>query len=126
MRGFPFRLFILFFCASGTLLILQNAFDSSDHRKAERAVRNYAAGGRTLGALIEKESPGGTWSTEITHGCRGIVRATYDAPAGRYEFDYDVPAHVIHPGNERGRAALDTLSNCVGADGGAPPDGMTH
>jgi hypothetical protein len=37
------------------------------------------------------------------------VRASYDAPAGRYEFDYDVPAHTIHPGNDRGRGALEKL-----------------
>jgi hypothetical protein len=118
------RLFILFFCATATLLILQNAFDSSDHRKAERAVRNHAAGSKVLGTLVEQQAPGGVWSTEITHGCRGIVRTTYDAPGGRFEFDYDVPAHMIHPANERGRAALEAL--VVVPDGGAPPDGMTH
>jgi len=120
------RLFILFFCATATLLILQNAFDSSDHRKAERAVRNYAVGGKVLGTLVEKQAPGGAWSTEITHGCRGIVRASYDAPGGRFEFDYDVPGHMIHPANERGRAALEALTAPAAPDGGAPPDGMTH
>jgi hypothetical protein len=106
MKSFPFRLFILFFCAAGTLLILQNAFDASDHRKAERAVRNYAVGGRVLGAFVETRAPGGQWTTEITHGCRGVVRASYSAPGGLYQFDYDVPAHAIHPGNEAGQKAL--------------------
>ena len=119
------RLFILFFCATATLLILQNAFDSSDHRKAERAVRNHAVGGKVLGTLVEREAPGGVWTTEITHGCRGIVRTTYAAPGGQFEFDYDVPGHMIHPANERGRAALEMLGTAA-PDGGAPPDGMTH
>ncbi|HUS65061.1 MAG TPA: hypothetical protein VMZ28_10985, partial [Kofleriaceae bacterium] len=91
------RLFILFFCATGTVLILQSAFDSSDHKKTERAVQSYSVGGRQLGPWLEQRTPGGTWSTEITHGCRGVVRARYTAKAASYEFDYDVPGHTIHP-----------------------------
>ena len=113
------RLLILFVCTAGTLLILQGAFDASDHRKAERAVQTYVIKGRVLGPYLEQRSPGGTWSTEITHSCRGVVRTTYDAPGARYELDYDVPGHTIHPGNELGRAALESF---VATDGGAAHD----
>jgi hypothetical protein len=116
MRGTSLRLAILFFCTAGSLLILQSAFDASDHRKAERAVRNYAIGDRGLAAIVEGEAPGGEWSTTITHGCRGVVRVEYAAPAGVYAFDYDVPGHMIHPGNSLGERALGRLV-------AAPPDG---
>jgi hypothetical protein len=83
-----------------TALILQGAFDASDHRKSERIVRNHRGPtGPSLGERVEAEAPGGAWTTEITHGCRGFVRVSYIAPAGTYVFDYDVPAHGIHPGN---------------------------
>lgn len=119
MRGTPLRLLILFVCATGTVLILQTAFDASDHGKAERAVRNYTAGGPVkLGDWLEKKTPGGAWSTEITHGCRGIVQARYATPQVVYDFDYDVPGHTIHPGNEAGRAALEAF---VAPDGGTAP-----
>jgi hypothetical protein len=116
------RLLIAVVCVGGSLFMLQGAFDASDHRKAEHAVRGYAFAGRTLGPFIESRAPGGRWSTEITHGCRGIVRATYEAPSGRYEFDYDVPGHGIHPGNELGRAALEAFIG-PGGGAGASPDG---
>jgi hypothetical protein len=111
LKGTPLRLAILFFCATGTMLILQSAFDASDHGKAERAVRSYTVEGAagTLGAFVEAKTPGGAWSTEITHGCRGIVSARYAAPSAVYEWDYDVPAHTIHPANEAGRAALESF-----------------
>jgi hypothetical protein len=127
MKRVEFRLFLLFFCCAGTLLILQNAFDSSDHRKAERAVREYRVNGSgPFGAFVEARAPGGAWATEITHGCRGVVRTTYDAPGARYEFDYDVPAHGIHPANELARGALEAFvaatANAGRVDGGAPHD----
>jgi hypothetical protein len=123
MQGTPLRLLILFVCATGTVLILQTAFDASDHGKADRAVRNYSVGGPSaLGPYLEKQSPGGTWSTDITHGCRGVVQARYTAPTVTYEFDYDVPGHMIHPGNEAGRAALDAFVKLgAPADGGVAP-----
>ncbi len=125
MKGFPLRLFILFFCAAGTLLILQSAFDASDHRKAEHAVRAYSINGsRTLGEFVEARAPGGAWSTEITHSCRGVVRATYAAPGGTWRFDYDVPAHAIHPADDAGRQALEAFAvaapkTAPSTDGGA-------
>src|SRR5262249_23677896 len=99
------RLLILFFCVAGTLLILQSAFDHSDHKKADHAVRSYSVGGRTLGPYLEQQAPGHQWATEITHGCRGVVRVTY----GEYAFDYDVPGHTIHPGNPAGMKAMEAF-----------------
>jgi hypothetical protein len=96
------RLLILFVCTAGTLLILQSAFDSSDHKKANRAVMNYNVNGNVLGPYLEKRAPGRQWSSEITHGCRGVVRVNY----GDFAFDYDVPAHMIHPGNEAAKTLL--------------------
>ena len=119
MKGFQSRLFLLFFCAVATLLILQTAFDSSDHRKAEKAVRSYTAAGRQLGPYVEQRSPGGTWATEITHGCRGVVRTRYQAQDKLYEFDYEVPSHAIHSGNELG---CETLESFIATDGGAMHD----
>jgi len=109
MKGFSLRLLILFFCCAGSLLILQSAFDASDHKKAERAVRNYTVENRVFGPFIEARAPGGIWTTEITHGCRGVVRSRYDTPAAHYEFDYDVPGHMIHPANELGKDALEAF-----------------
>ncbi len=122
MKGTPLRLLIVFLCTAGSLLILQHAFDTSDHRKAEHAVRDYAPQGKPLAALVESRAPGGAWSSEITHGCRGVVRVRYEAPSAQYEFDYDVPAHAIHPGNEIGLHALEDLTRGmpVATDGGAP------
>jgi hypothetical protein len=115
------RIGILLFCTAASLLILQRAFDASDHRKAEHAVRDYTIGDRRLGALVESKSPGGVWSSGITHGCRGIVRVAYHAPVGEWAFDYDVPGHAIHPGDEAGRAALAELTGAGPSDGGALP-----
>src|SRR3954470_10407555 len=93
-----------------TALVLQGAFDVSDHQKSERAVRGYrVADGPTLGERVEQAAPGGGWSTEITHGCRGIVRVSYVAPGGSYVFDYDVPQHGIHPANAAAEQILSVL-----------------
>ena len=105
MSNTSLRLLILFVCVAGTFLILQSAFDTSDHRKADHAVRNYTVNGRTLGPYLEKQQPNQQWATEITHSCRGVVRVTY----GDTAFDYDVPAHMIHPGNEAGMKVLEAL-----------------
>jgi hypothetical protein len=101
---------VLLVGAIATAFILQGAFDLSDHQKAERAVRSYRAGdGPSLGERIEREAPGGAWSTEITHACRGIVVVSYRAPSATYRFDYDVPAHGIHPGNAAAERLLRAL-----------------
>jgi hypothetical protein len=104
------RMIVLLVGAIATALILQGAFDASDHGKAERAVRGYRVGdGPALGERVEKEAPGGGWTTEITHGCRGIVEVSYRAPDGRFVFEYDVPQHAIHPGNDAAARILSTL-----------------
>jgi len=129
MKGTSLRLLIVFVCTAGSLMILQSAFDSSDHRKAEKAVRGYAMNGRVLGTELEAKSPGGQWSTEITHTCRGVVRVSYTAPRAQYDFDYEIPAHAIHPGNELGKSALEAFtaappapSTTAAPDGGAARD----
>jgi hypothetical protein len=109
-RGATLRMAIVFLCTAGSLLILQSAFDASDHAKAERAVRGYSPRGQSLGQLIEGRAPGGAWSTEITHGCRGVVRVTYQAPGGHWAFDYDVPEHRIHPADDTSRHLLGELT----------------
>ncbi|HZS41302.1 MAG TPA: hypothetical protein VFF06_30945 [Polyangia bacterium] len=127
MKGTPLRLLIVFVCTAGSAMILQSVFDSSDHRKAEKAVRGYTVNGRVLGAELEKKSPGGAWSTELTHTCRGVVRVSYGSPAAEYDFDYEIPSHTIHPGNQLGEQALAGLTAAPPAaapivDGGAPSD----
>jgi hypothetical protein len=131
MSSTSLRLLILFVCTAGSLLILQNAFDASDHRKAERAVRGYRAPARRepFGAFLEARLPGGAWDTEITNGCRGVVRTRYAAPSALCEFDFDVPGRTVHPANERARQLLgeflggDGAPKAAGAVGsaGAPP-----
>ena len=99
---------VMLVCMVATALLLQGLFDASDHGKAERIVRNYrGAGGPSVGELVESEAPGGEWSSEITHACRGFVRVHYILPSGgRYLFDYDVPQHQIHPANPPAAAVL--------------------
>jgi hypothetical protein len=127
MNGTMLRLLIVFVCAAGSLMILQSAFDSSDHKKADKAVRGYVVNGRVFGDWLEARAPNGRWSSEITHSCRGVVRVRYAAPPTDYEFDYEVPAHAIHPGNAAGEQALTAFTAAPAvrsADGGASPDGM--
>src|SRR5690242_2590296 len=106
MSNTTLRLLILFICVAGTMLILQSAFDSSDHKKADHAVRTHIINGHMLGPTLEQRAPNGEWTTEITHSCRGVVRVTYD----KYAFDYDLVEHRIHPGNEAGLKVLEELS----------------
>ena len=104
------RMMVLLFGIIGTALVLQSAFDSSDHNKASRAVRGYRVGtGPTLEERLGSVAPGGAWSTEITHGCRGIVRVDYRVANTDYAFDYDVPEHGIHPGNPAAERLLKEL-----------------
>lgn len=127
------RMGIMLVCMISTALILQGLFDTSDHAKSERIVRHYRGGAEGPGAppsleeRLEREAPGGVWSSEITAGCRGFVRVSYAAPGGVYLFDYDVPEHAIHPGNPSAERVLAALaiappSSARGArtvDGGA-------
>ena len=68
-----------------------------------------SSGSASIEERLAQVAPGGNWSTEITHGCRGIVRVQYRAPAGDYVFDYDVPGHGIHPGNPAAEKILESL-----------------
>jgi hypothetical protein len=122
MKGTSLRLFIVFFCTAGSLLILQHAFDVSDHTKAARAVQHYRVPQQPLafGPFLEARAPGGAWDTEITHGCRGVVRVTYAAPLGTYGFDYDVPGRTFHPASP---AAQEAMGAFLGAP---PPAGAPH
>jgi hypothetical protein len=129
MKGINFRLFLVFFCTAGSLLILQSVFDASDHKKGDHAVRDYRVGSaETLSAFLEAEAPAGVWSTEITHSCRGVVRVTYATPQKSYSFDYEVPAHAIHPGDEAGRDVLERFvrKNGKPADAPAPSGAPQH
>ena len=104
------RMLILLIGTIATATVLQGAFDTSDHQKGERAVRLYRVGaGAPLGARVEAEAPGGVWTTEITHGCRGVVRVSYTTQATQYLFDYDVPGHAIHPANPSAEHVLATF-----------------
>jgi hypothetical protein len=67
-------------------------------------VQNYRVGDKPLpfGVFLGQRAPGGTWESEITHGCRGVVRVSY----GGHLFDYDVPGRTFHPANELARQAM--------------------
>jgi hypothetical protein len=97
----------------------------SDHGKAERGVRGYRVEARpeSFGAFLEARMPGGAWDSEITNGCRGVVRVRYALPRGpEYAFDFDVPGHVVHPGNQLGLGALREFGAAGSpAPAGAPP-----
>lgn len=125
------RMVVLLAAVVGTALLLQGLFDKSDHEKSERIVRGYrGASGPSLAERVEAESPGGAWSSDITDGCRGYVRVTYQSPRGAYLFDYEVPQHRIHPANSAGERVLATIPEAppdggaaMAADGGSPPRG---
>ena len=87
-----------------SLFWLQGRFDKSDHAKAERLVRNFTVEGRTQtfeAFLLEKNGGRtGIWETEITGGCRGVVRVTWTLPGNPptvYAWDVEIPSQGIHP-----------------------------
>jgi hypothetical protein len=107
------RMVIILLCMVATAVMLQGMFEASDHAKSERIVQNYrGAGGPSLAERLAQVAPGGVWSSEITHGCRGFVRVSYTTPNVEYVFDYDVPQHLIHPANP---AAAQLLSQVPAA-----------
>lgn len=90
-------------CA-GSLVWLQRRFDASDHAKAQRLVRNLRAEGRseTFEQFLAAKHGGvaGTWNTEITGGCRGVVQVTYTLPGSPptvFAWDVEVPSQGVHP-----------------------------
>lgn len=90
-------------CAT-CLFYLQATFDRSDHEKAERLVRNMKTQGRAepFEAFLANRHAGqvGTWKTEITGGCRGVVHVTYAVPGTPptlYGWDVEIPSQAVHP-----------------------------
>ena len=101
---------VMLACMVATAVMLQAMFDTSDHTKSERIVRTYrGAGGPTVEERVTRETPGGVWSSEVLHACRGFVRVHYDAPPVEYLFDYDIPEHRIHPANPAATRVLDAI-----------------
>jgi hypothetical protein len=99
-------------CAA-CLIWLQGEFTSSDHRKAERLVRLYRVDHRdeTFEQFLARSHGGnhGQWGTDISDGCRGVVRVTWaasDHPDTVYRWDVEIPTQEIYavvdsPGGER-------------------------
>lgn len=90
-------------CAA-SLLYLQQRFDRSDHAKATRLVRNFRVESRPerFEEFLMRRHGGleGAWSTEITGGCRGVVRVTWSVPGHPptvYFWDVEIPSQKIHP-----------------------------
>jgi hypothetical protein len=88
-----------------TLSWLQGRFDTSDHDKATKMVREYRAipNGRTISDAIEARHPTAkdydiSWTSEIVSSCRGYVRVSaYVPPSTTYAFDVDLTGPSIHP-----------------------------
>jgi hypothetical protein len=94
-----------------TLSWLQGRYDQSDHRKALELINSYKAmpNGPTIPELIQRRHPEVKdheihWSTELTSGCLGVVRATAYVPkkegrgdAASYAFDIRLTDPSIHP-----------------------------
>jgi hypothetical protein len=87
-----------------TLSWLQNRFDSSDHEKATRMVREYRAvpKGPTITDAIVARHPGKhdydiSWNSEIVSSCQGYVRVSGYLPPATYAFDVDLTGPSIHP-----------------------------
>lgn len=112
--GFDFyRLVIAVMMVSAlalTLSWLQGRFDTSDHEKALKLINTYRArpNGPTISEVIlakhrDLKEHQLAWSTEITSGCLGIVRATALVPkresgdAVTYSFDVRLTDPSIHP-----------------------------
>lgn len=92
-----------------SLFWLQGRFDKSDHDKAARLVQNLrrasapadSAATETFGTYLQRRHGNrtGTWSTEITGGCRGVVRVTWRLPGdpATYAWDVEIPSQTVHP-----------------------------
>lgn len=90
-------------CAT-CLFYLQATFDRSDHEKGERLVRHMKTPGRSepFETFLANRHNGqvGTWKTEITGGCRGVVHVTYAVPGTPptlYGWDVEIPSQAVHP-----------------------------
>lgn len=89
---------------------LQGRFDSADHEKATKIVREYRANeaGPTIQEVILSRHPDVkrfelSWSSEIVSSCYGFVRVSAyvpkkkDRPPVTYSFDVDLTDPSIHP-----------------------------
>ena len=89
---------------------LQGRYDSSDHRKATRIVREYKVQEKgpniediVLGLHPRTGSHAISWSSEIMSSCLGHVRVTAyipaegTSPAVSYSFDVNLSSTSIHP-----------------------------
>jgi hypothetical protein len=101
-------------CA-GSLFWLQGRFDDSDHTKSIRLVRGLRnpSGTETFEQYLirTEETTLGTWSSEVTGGCRGVARVTFTVPGPpprSFAWDVDLPAQAVHPnpGSPGGEARL--------------------
>jgi hypothetical protein len=90
-------------CAT-SLFWLQGRFDKSDHEKSRRLVMNLTrpTGGETFGQFLTRRHGGrqGEWRSEITGGCRGVVRVSWvlaGSPPLVYTWDVEIPSQAVHP-----------------------------
>jgi hypothetical protein len=104
--------------AAGSILYLQGRFNAGDERNALAVVQNYRAkSGRSVPEVIGQENPGAPppeWSTSTESSCfqHERVRAQVVVPDGgvvTYDFVVDINGPSIHPGNEQGKKALESL-----------------
>ncbi len=89
-----------------SLFWLQGRFDKSDHEKASRLVQNLeragAPQGESFAVYLQRRHGGrqGVWSSEITGGCRGVVKVTWTLPGNPplgYAWDVEIPSQTVHP-----------------------------
>lgn len=94
---------VILLCAA-SLFVLQSRFETSDHEKGQRLVRGFRVPGRdeTFEAFLIRVHSGrlGEWSSEITGGCRGVVRVAWTLPGTPptvHMWDLEIPSQAIHP-----------------------------
>jgi hypothetical protein len=94
---------VILLCAA-SLFVLQSRFETSDHEKGQRLVRGFRAPGRdeTFEAFLIRAHGGraGEWSSEITGGCRGVMRVAFTLPGSPgtvHVWDLEIPSQAIHP-----------------------------
>ena len=108
-----------------TLSWLQGRFDTSDHEKATRLVRDYRAmpKGPTITDVILARHPGKkaddiSWSSEIMSSCQGHVRISAYLPPKTYAFAVDLTGPSIHPTDPTTIEILQSLTATTAAAGG--------
>ena len=106
-----------------TLTWLQGRFDTSDHEKATKMVRDYRArpDGPTITDAILARHPGTkdydlSWTSEIMSSCYGYLKVTAYVPKEKttYAFDVDLTGPSIHPTDPTTIEILKSLTSSVG------------